>query len=693
MGRIKLSQLVLAFSIGAIVFQGAVSLLLMALLLNDTSMQYMTKQSRRSTEAIQAYMDSVVEDLSIKVVLISGHKRIIDFSRYRLTNLLKNELEETRKSLGVDYLSVHTDSEILSFSGNKALAPSTVIGTDTESESEPSASIGQIDGKVYLSVQSPIYQDGVLTGYLTARLAIDERLLSRMEGIVNAKILFASDQLFIYNTRSWETQVLKHLQQDVAANELKPGIWQNRFYIEVIPVGTSSTPVGTFYNVIDGSSIIDLARSAQITMVFVLLVTSFLALTGGYLLYSTLFRKPLNTIMDGIHQITMGNFSHRIVTTVDNEFSELSNAINKMSDALVVRDEQIGELNRYLNLILQSAVSGIIVTDDEGRITQCNSAAQDITSLPALPVGELATETLPRQIAELILDTPFYDSADTGHEVILQSPRNYRIIGVQISPLKDDKMQTLGLVIVLDDRTEFRNLQEQLIVSERLAALGEMASGVAHQIRNPLGVMKVSAEMLQGHLEQDTISDADRELVSLILVEVDTLQSVIQRFLHFGRPMTVQMKWIHIGTCINDVLTMIPASIDEEHPCRFSLQIPESIPPVLADETLLGQALVNIITNSLEAVRNRDGNITISADISGLENNVRISIRDNGPGIPEEIMTHIMNPFFTTKPRGTGLGLSIVHRCLEAQKISMEIVSEPDSGCVVSLQLAAAVQE
>ncbi len=688
MRRIKLSQLVLAFIIGAIIFQGAVSLLLMALLLNDTSMQYMTKQSRRSTEAIHAYMDSVVEDLSIKVVLISGHKRIIDFTRYRLTNLLRNELEETRKSLGVDYLSVHTNNRLIAFSGIDSLAPSTEISSDPESG--PSASIGQMNGNVYLSVQSPIYQDSDLTGYLTARLAIDESLLLRMEGIVNAKILFASDELFIYNSRSWDNQVLNMLQKDVAEGKLKSGIWQNRFYIEAIPVGESSAPAGTFYNVIDGSSIIDLARSAQITMVFVLLVTSFLALTGGYLLYSTSFRKPLNTIMDGIHEITMGNFSHRIITTVDNEFSELSNAINKMSDALVVRDEQIGELNRYLNLILQSAVSGIIVTDYEGRITQCNSAALDIISLTSRPVGKLASDVLPDQIAELILDASLYDTADTGHEVILQSPRKYRIIGVQISPLKDDKMQTLGLVIVLDDRTEFRDLQEQLIVSERLAALGEMASGVAHQIRNPLGVMKVSAEMVQGHLQQNTISDADRELVSLILVEVDTLRSVVQRFLHFGRPMTVQMKKMHIGTCISDVLTMIPESSDNTHPCSFSLQIPDTIPPVLADETLLGQALVNIITNSLEAVRDRDGAINITAEKINSGNTVRITIRDNGPGIPEEIMTHIMNPFFTTKPRGTGLGLSIVHRCLEAQKITMEIVSEPDSGCLVTLQLAAA---
>ena len=703
MKYIKISFLVMALLIGTVLFQGIVSLSLMAIVLNETSAQHMIKQSRRSVDAIESYMEALREELLIKSVLIGGQKRIIDFSRYGLNNLLVQELTEARKSAQVDYLSVRTASYGGVFSGEISL-PVPPLEEESPGTLPPRVFLEKAGGQIWVTAHAPLLHDGSFVGVLTARIILDESLLDAMERMVDSRLVFRGDDEIIAIREGWGEEIFSLFQEDLLTGNLKPGLWQSRYYLDRIPLEREGQEIGAFYSLTDGSSIFELASRYRFIIVLVFSFTSISALFFGYLLYRTSFRRPFEAVLEGVSQIGKGNFHAVIKTEVRNEFAVLGGAINAMTRDLVNRDEKIGELSRYLTLVLQSVQSGIVVLDNQGRITQCNGAARSILDLPVLDLPDSRTgELLPPRLLSIVEKYLLGDEEAFpagAREITVKTPREERLLGLQISPLMGEGTGRSGLVVVFDDRTEVRSLQARLALSERLAALGEMASEVAHQIRNPLGIMSVSAQMLGENLADLALSPQDQKLVQVILAEVETLRRVAESFLTFGRPIEANFEPVSARALVQDLLATIPSSVS------VTLEFDPSLPPLWVDPNLLSQALGNIICNSLEAM-SRDGNyssvrkedfavpdprITIRGKRGG-EGQVLITLSDTGPGIPPEIVSKIYNPFFTTKAKGTGLGLSIVHRCLEVQGISLDIVSNPGEGCRVLLAVPVSSPE
>ncbi|MCL4198559.1 MAG: hypothetical protein KJZ69_13820 [Phycisphaerales bacterium] len=247
---------------------------------------------------------------------------------------------------------------------------------------------------------------------------------------------------------------------------------------------------------------------------------------------------------------------------------------------------------------------------------------------------------------------------------------------------------------------ELRETNEQLRRSRQLAALGQMAAGIAHEVRNPLGSIRLYASLLVDDL-------ADRpesiRLARQIARAVSDLDAVVGDVLNFAREITIRPAPLGVGAALDQAIESCRAMMHEARiVVRRNAESEATLPPLLADASLLNQALVNVIRNAVEAMSG-EGTLTLYAEVDPSEPPkdaggvaaapaILLKIDDTGPGIPEEISERIFNPFFTTRAAGTGLGLAIVHRIIDAHGGEIRIGRAEGGGASIGLRLPTALQ-
>ena len=220
--------------------------------------------------------------------------------------------------------------------------------------------------------------------------------------------------------------------------------------------------------------------------------------------------------------------------------------------------------------------------------------------------------------------------------------------------------------------------------SERLAALGQLSAGLAHEIRNPLGVIKGSAEMLSQKLQ--TSDELARELAGYISTEVNRLGALVTEFLDFARPLHAQLQPADLTAVLDRVLEIV-AERWKGKPVTVERHYASHLPPVPLDESLCEQAFLNLVQNAYEAMEDRGGTLRVEvrpARHEGL-NGVQVTLADAGHGVPENLLEEIFNPFVTTKKNGVGLGLSIVSKIVDSHHGSIHVENAPQGGAVFTL--------
>ncbi len=234
---------------------------------------------------------------------------------------------------------------------------------------------------------------------------------------------------------------------------------------------------------------------------------------------------------------------------------------------------------------------------------------------------------------------------------------------------------------------ELKEIEEQLRRKDRLAALGELSAGVAHEIRNPLGIIKSSAQVMSKSAGND---EKTKELTGFIIEEVERLNRVITNFLDFARPQSMNKEYISMQTTVEKSLRLCGNRI-EKPGIKVKKNFEEDLPPVLADEELMKQVFLNLLINAAEAIREK-GTITINVRRSRAKkeenSGIEVVISDTGCGISEKTSQRIFNPFFSTKDQGTGLGLSIVHKIVEAHNGQITVKSTPGRGSAFTVTLS-----
>jgi two-component system sensor histidine kinase HydH len=332
--------------------------------------------------------------------------------------------------------------------------------------------------------------------------------------------------------------------------------------------------------------------------------------------------------------------------------------------------------------VVTSLPVGLIATGKDGHLAFFNGAAERITGLDLSRARGQAPETvLPRHFCDL------KEALNRG-ETITDREMECRFtadrivpVSVSASEIINEEGQFVGQVFILRDLGEVRALQEEVRRTEKLAAIGGLAAGVAHEIRNPLSSIKGIASYYKSKFEDGT---EDREMAGVMIEEVDRLSRVISELLEFARPATLNLKPSDVNQLLEHAVRLIQAEAAAK---KVEIQLHLSSAPLQArvDPDRLTQCFLNLYLNALQAMED-GGRLTITSTVEARGRAV-IDIQDTGPGIAAQDLGQIFDPYFTTKPKGTGLGLAIVHKIVEGHRGQIKVRSTTGQGTVFSLTL------
>jgi len=340
-------------------------------------------------------------------------------------------------------------------------------------------------------------------------------------------------------------------------------------------------------------------------------------------------------------------------------------------------------IKAFSDTVVENMPIGLLAVDAEGKIASFNQTAEAVCHLSSREVlGKQASQILPKQLWSLI------DEQETKRGIIEKeidcASEDGRTIPleVSVSSLEGEDGTFLGDVILFRDLTEVQNLKREIERNQRLASLGRLAAGIAHEIRNPLSSIKGFATYFRERYKE---IPEDQKTAEIMVQEVERLNRVIGQLLEFARPMTIQKKPTSMHTVIQHSLKMIEGQAQAKNIKITTSLSPES-KDVSIDPDRISQVLLNLYINSIEAM---DHGGILSVELSWDENAqmTKIAVSDIGAGINKEDLVHIFDPYFTTKQSGTGLGLAIVHKIIESHKGEVRVESEPGKGTTVTILL------
>lgn len=370
--------------------------------------------------------------------------------------------------------------------------------------------------------------------------------------------------------------------------------------------------------------------------------------------------------------------------------SRLSERRNS-GEQLEATEKSLASLRVLHERIIESIRSGLITTDLDGNIITFNSAATEITGLTSAEARTRSVHSVFGDITEAIELS--LEAAENGEhvprfEADLITPDGFAVkIGYGITQLFSENSETTGLIITFQDLTEIRSMEESVKRKDRLAAVGRVAAGLAHEIRNPLGAMRGAIQVLESNTERGSMN---AELMEIILKESDRLNSIITNFLSYARPPASEFVQTDISEAVRELLKLLRHSPDvESHHELIDDSGTESI-MIAADPAQLRQIFWNLARNSMQAMPN-GGKFCI-----GLEripnNRVRITIEDTGKGMSPEQVEQLFEPFSNSTSGGTGLGLSIVYQIVRDHNGVINVRSLEGKGTTITIDLPTGEQ-
>jgi len=352
--------------------------------------------------------------------------------------------------------------------------------------------------------------------------------------------------------------------------------------------------------------------------------------------------------------------------------------------------QEVLEIKRYLENILKNMGDGLIAIDSRGTITTFNSMAEKLTGIPAgEALGRKAVEVLAPGLCLPIMLTLDEGQLVSNEEVEVQAGSRTCCLCCSTAPIESLEAGERGAIMVLSDVTRIKELESEKNQALRLASLGELAAGMAHEIKNPLVSIKTFAELLPYKYDD---SEFRNNFSQIVKQEIERINKLIMELLNFSRIPKPSLEEVEITVVMDEILTLLAPQLDSQK-IRLRKRYYEKLPLLEADRDQLKQALLNICLNGIQAMP--DGG-ELGVEIMHAEKpgggSVKILIKDTGPGIPPHQKERIFDPFFTTKAQGTGMGLSISHRIITDHRGSIKCKSRR-KGTVFEISLPAAKEE
>jgi two-component system sensor histidine kinase HydH len=342
---------------------------------------------------------------------------------------------------------------------------------------------------------------------------------------------------------------------------------------------------------------------------------------------------------------------------------------------------QLQDTQAFATEVVTCLPLGLLTTDPEGRVVLANAAAATLIGKPGEEIeGEYLAGLGALDWAGLTAELQGRDKI-LEREAVLERPGGRGLpVDIAASRIVNSDGRFLGHLFLLRDLGELRRLQEQLRRNERLSALGNLAAGVAHEIRNPLSSIKGFATYLAGKVQGQ-----DREAARAMVQETDRLNRVVSELLEFARPGELKLQDEDLGGVVDRALRLARADVAGKG-VAVEFRPGGMLPPIPLDPERMTQALLNLFLNAVQAM-DQGGTLRISATPDREAGIVSLRIEDTGHGMPPEVLADIFNPYFTTKPSGTGLGLAIVHRIVEGHGAAIKVESAVGRGSVFTIEL------
>jgi len=357
--------------------------------------------------------------------------------------------------------------------------------------------------------------------------------------------------------------------------------------------------------------------------------------------------------------------------------------------------EQLNKVFEFHKGIIQNISSCIVTMDMQGKITFMNKSALDLTGFTAekMPDDDFVSlfsdkEEGTRIVNQLLHEKVMFESKETN---LISKKGRIVPVGFSTAQLKENGSEEKGIIFIFRDISDLINFRNQMERMDRLATLGELSAGIAHEIRNPLAGIKTSAQVLE---ESFSPGDFRAQLVSRIVKEIDRSNRLLQRFFNFAKPSRPKPGFHSLQNILEGIQILLEPRLSRKK-IKFFAEYEENLPDIYIDEGQFEQVMLNLILNAFDAMPN-GGNLNIKAfyDVQKIvyegqrePGAIAIYIEDTGKGILPDKIEKIFNPFYTTKSDGVGLGLSISTRLLEENQSKIEVESVPDSGTTFKVYL------
>lgn len=338
--------------------------------------------------------------------------------------------------------------------------------------------------------------------------------------------------------------------------------------------------------------------------------------------------------------------------------------------------QELHDLGELYQRIVDNVSSGLLTVDTRGEITSFNAEAERIT-------GYFSSEVIGLPVSRLFPTLPV-DGDRTRLQVRLRGSKGPDAhLGMSISALRDSRGEEVGAILVFQDLTQIVEMEEQLRRSERLGAVGQLAAGMAHEIRNPLASLSGAVELLLADLPSDGPSAG--RLTQIVRRETERLDRLVSDFLSYARPGEGRIERVPLGELMDEICQLLAAG--EHAEIQLVVEIPDGL-CATGDPDQLREVFWNLVLNAVQS-EPRDGRVLVRGAEVDTESGtaVRIEVIDRGGGIDPEILERVFEPFFTTRPKGTGLGLATVHRVVEAHGGELSVSSPPGEGTTVRVLL------
>jgi nitrogen-specific signal transduction histidine kinase len=350
----------------------------------------------------------------------------------------------------------------------------------------------------------------------------------------------------------------------------------------------------------------------------------------------------------------------------------------------------------YNETLLENLTTGVIAASADERVTVFNNEAGQITGLNPREIIDHSLDRLPKGLREILCETLLTGDRQENSELVLPLGDHTAVVRASSSIFHGQEGEMLGALVVLTDITALKRLEMQIRRSDRLASIGTLSAGMAHEIKNPLVSIKTFAQLLPERYQDSDFRDTFSNLIGH---EIDRIDSLVNQLLRFARPAKPVLAPMHVHDVLEKSLKLVGHRLYQKE-IKLTRSWQADVDTIRADADQLEQVFLNFFLNAMDAMK-RGGELRVATEIhpatewvtaiSGTHGDsheiLRISIRDDGEGIRKEDIPHVFDPFFTTKDYGTGLGLSVVHGIIQEHGGQIEVESELKKGTAFHILL------